>query len=102
MTERKRLGIRCVHGIARVGWVLAILAANAAFCFPQGAAGQTIEVDITPSHIANRFSPLYALGSTVDRVPSNATDAFFKPEAIQQILSAGWGAMSYRQNTELF
>jgi hypothetical protein len=42
------------------------------------------------------------LGSTVDRVPSNATDAFFAPAAIKQILSAGWGAISYRQNTELF
>jgi len=42
------------------------------------------------------------LGTTVDRVPSNATDAFFSPAAIQQILEAGWGAVSYRQNTELF
>ena len=65
-------------------------------------AGQTIRVDATPSHAANSFSPLRALGSTVDRVPSNATDPFFAPESIQQILSAGWGAISYRQNTELF
>ncbi len=65
-------------------------------------AAQTISVDATPSHVVNSFSPPYALGSTVDRVPSNATDAFFKPEAIKQILSAGWGAISYRQNTELF
>ncbi len=50
----------------------------------------------------NSFSPPYALGSTVDRVASNATDPFFKPEAIKEILSAGWGAISYRQNTELF
>ena len=65
-------------------------------------AGQTIRVDATPGHVVNTFSPPYALGSTVDRVPSNATDPFFKPEAIQEILSAGWGAISYRQNTELF
>ncbi len=63
---------------------------------------QTVRVDATPSHAVNSFSPLYALGSTVDRIPSNATDAFFKPEAIKEILSAGWGAISYRQNTELF
>ena len=63
---------------------------------------QTIRVDATPSHVANSFSPTYALGSTVDRVPSNATDPFFKPEAIEKILSAGWGAISYRQNTDLF
>lgn len=63
---------------------------------------QTVRVDATPSHVANSFSPLYALGSTVDRVPSNATDPFFKPEAIKNILEAGWGAISYRQNTDLF
>jgi hypothetical protein len=79
------------------GLVLLLVAA-----LPQRLAAQTIRVDATPTHVVNSFSPPYALGSTVDRVPSNATDAFFKPEAIKQILSAGWGAISYRQNTELF
>jgi hypothetical protein len=63
---------------------------------------QTVRVDATPTHVANKFSPLYALGSTVDRVPSNATDTFFRPDQIKQILSAGWGVISYRQNTDLF
>jgi F5/8 type C domain len=70
--------------------------------WPLATKAQTIRVDATPSHVANTFSPPYALGSTVDRVPSNATDPFFKPESIQKILSAGWGAISYRQNTDLF
>jgi hypothetical protein len=73
-----------------------------ALAFAPQSWAQTIRVDATPSHVVNSFRPPYALGSTVDRVPSNATDAFFKPEAIKQILSAGWGAISYRQNTELF
>ena len=64
--------------------------------------GQTVVVDATPSHVLNTFSPPYALGSTVDRVPSNATDIFFRPDQIKQILSAGWGVISYRQNTDLF
>src|SRR5579864_3409806 len=34
-------------------------------------AAQVVTVDATPSHVVNRFSPLRALGSTVDRVPSN-------------------------------
>ena len=72
------------------------------FLWPAQLAAQTIRVDATPTHAVNSFSPPYALGSTVDRVPSNATDPFFKPEAIKQILSAGWGAISYRQNTDLF
>lgn len=66
------------------------------------ALAQTVRVDATPSHEVNTFSPLYALGSTVDRVPSNATDMFFRPDQIKQVLSAGWGVISYRQNTELF
>ena len=63
---------------------------------------QTVQIDATPSHVVNKFSPLYALGTSVDRVPSNATDVFFRPDQLQQVLSAGWGSVSYRQNTELF
>src|SRR5438105_7591351 len=63
---------------------------------------QTVQVDATPGHVVNTFSPLYALGSTVDRVPSNATDVFFHPDQIAQIQQAGWGVISYRQNTDLF
>ena len=63
---------------------------------------QTVRVDATPSHVANTFSPLRAFGTTVDRIPSNTTDIFFRPDQIKQILEAGWGPVSYRQNTELF
>ena len=66
------------------------------------AAGQVVTVDADPAHVVNKFSPLRALGSTVDRVPSNATDVFFRPDQVQKVLSAGWGVVSYRQNTDLF
>jgi hypothetical protein len=78
--------------------VLALIVSNSV---ATGVA-QTVRVDATPSHVANTFSPLYALGSTVDRIPSNATDTFFRADQIKQILSAGWGVVSYRQNTDLF
>ena len=65
-------------------------------------SAQTVRVDATPSHVVNKFSPVYALGSTVDRVPSNATEMFLRPDQVKQILSAGWGVISYRQNTDLF
>lgn len=67
-----------------------------------GVLAQTVRVDATPSHVANTFSPLRAFGTTVDRIPSNTTDIFFRPDQIKQILEAGWGPISYRQNTELF
>lgn len=76
------------------GMALAFLLTN--------AHAQTITVDATPSHIVNSFSPPYALGTTVDRVPSNTADTFFRPDQLQQILSAGWGMVSYRHNPELF
>jgi F5/8 type C domain len=66
------------------------------------AAAQLVRVDANPDHVVNTFSPPYALGSTVDRVPANATDIFFRPDQIKQILQAGWGVISYRQNTDLF
>src|SRR5579884_1477353 len=66
------------------------------------APAQVVQVDASPDHVVNTFSPLYALGSTVDRVPSNATDVFFRPDQIAQIQQAGWGVISYRQNTDLF
>src|SRR5579885_2545780 len=68
----------------------------------QNAFSQNVVVDIAPDHVVNKFSPLRALGSTVDRIPSNATDVFFRPDQIAQIQEAGWGVISYRQNTDLF
>ena len=88
--------------IGRVANVLLSALSLAILAEGTDATAQTIVVDANPVHVLNTFRPLYALGSTVDRVPSNATDAFFKPETINQILSAGWGVISYRQNTDLF
>lgn len=68
--------------------------------FYSAVSAQTIQVDT--QRVVNTFRPRYALGSTVDRIPSNATDTFFRPDQIKQILSAGWGVISYRQNTDLF
>ena len=83
--------------------IVFLIALAAAFCSGSvNAVAQMVTVDATPSHVVNKFSPLYALGSTVDRVPSNATDVFFRPDQVQKVLSAGWGMVSYRQNTDLF
>jgi len=71
-------------------------------CLVFGAAAQTVQIDAAPSHVVNTFSPLRALGTTVDRIPSNTTDIFFRPDQVKQILEAGWGPITYRQNTELF
>src|SRR3954466_11538789 len=38
---------------------------------PISAKAQTVRIDATPSHVANTFSPLRAMGSTVDPVSGN-------------------------------
>ena len=84
------------------GLILALSVSATLLACSLTATAQLVIVDATPSHVMNRFSPLHALGSTVDRVPSNATDVFFRPDQINKVLSAGWGTISYRQNTDLF
>src|SRR3954451_669165 len=79
-------------------WSSAVAVLILAICAP----AQTVKIDAAPSHVANTFSPIQALGTTLDRIPSNTTDIFFEPGQIKQILEAGWGPITYRQNTELF
>jgi F5/8 type C domain len=97
LIESRRLRGMKTRVIARLAAVLAIAALGRS-----ALRAQTIRVDAAPSRVVNTFRPLEALGSTVDRVPSNATDTFFRPDQIKQILEAGWGEISYRQNTDLF
>ena len=88
--------------LKRAGHFFAAIILGSVLLAAVPALAQTVTVDANPSHVINKFSPLHALGSTVDRVPSNATDVFFRPDQIQKVLSAGWGVISYRQNTDLF
>jgi F5/8 type C domain-containing protein len=62
---------------------------------------QTIRVDAAPEHSTNSIVPARAMGAGIDRLPYGATDKLFVEPMVKEILSAGWGAVSYRQNTEL-
>src|SRR5437868_3338802 len=63
---------------------------------------QIIQVDITPSHVKNSIIPNQALGAGIDRIRQTTIDATFNTETIDKILEAGWGPVTYRQNTELY
>src|SRR5581483_1004049 len=63
---------------------------------------QTIEVDATPGHVRNSFVPNQALGAGIDRIPQTTIDQTFVKPVIDRVLEAGWGPVSYRQNTELY
>jgi hypothetical protein len=58
-------------------------------------------VDITPGHSTNSYSPLRALGAGIDRDPPNSTKTLYDATHVKQMLTAGWGPISYRLNTEL-
>jgi hypothetical protein len=78
---------------------LTAFAATAAGCLPPPAPTYTIHVDTT--RVANTFRPREALGAGIDRLPASTSDRLFDPKLIAQVLAAGWGAVSYRLNTEL-
>ncbi|MGH9742323.1 MAG: discoidin domain-containing protein [Candidatus Acidiferrum sp.] len=67
---------------------------------PRNAAAQTVHVDVTPAH-AIPFDPDKALGTSVDILPSKLIDTIYGAPVLKESLSAGWGPITYRQNTEL-
>ncbi len=71
-------------------------------CFPIAASAQTIQVDATPSHLRKSIVPNQALGAGIDRISTQTIDTMFTKPVIDRVLEAGWGPVSYRQNTELY
>jgi len=47
------------------------------------------------------FDPDKALGSSMDILSHDVVEKIYTPEMVKQCLSAGWGPITYRQNTEL-
>jgi hypothetical protein len=67
-----------------------------------GAWGGSIRVDITPGHATNQVSPVRAMGAAAgDGQPIGSVDPIYVPSNVSQMLSAGWGRISYRLNSEL-
>src|SRR5256885_3382566 len=64
------------------------------------AAAQTVRVDTTPARVL-KFDPDLALGSSMDILPADLTDVVYSEPLVKEALSAGWGPITYRQNTEL-
>ena len=65
------------------------------------ADGQTVQVDITPSHTTNHFVPNQTLGAGVDRISAEAIDQDLTPTVLEAVFRSGWQPVTYRQNTEL-
>jgi len=63
------------------------------------AHAQKVVVDA--DHVVNTFSPPHALGAAIDRLRTGSPDHLLKDPLLKEILGAGWGTVTYRQNTEL-
>src|SRR5712671_4137118 len=66
----------------------------------QCALAQIVHVDTTPAK-AIQFDPDVALGSSMDILQAKQVDAVYSEPILKESLSAGWGPITYRQNTEL-
>jgi hypothetical protein len=83
-------------------FILALTLLLAAFCLLLAmVSAQSVTVDITSGHQTNTFSPIRALGAGVDAQNNGAARLIYQPANVQQMLSAGWGPVSYRLYTEL-
>jgi hypothetical protein len=77
------------------------LAARAQSTVLTESSPATIHVDATPGHVINAFDPDSALGSSIDVLSHDGIDRVYTPHIIQESLSAGWGPITYRNNSEL-
>ena len=78
---------------------LALLLCGSLASWPQALA-QTVHVDTTAAH-AVKFDPDKAMGTSMDILPAKEFDKVYSEPIIKEGLSAGWGPITYRQNTEL-
>ncbi|HLZ40275.1 MAG TPA: discoidin domain-containing protein [Candidatus Sulfotelmatobacter sp.] len=74
----------------------------------RAAAGQSAKAisEISSIRIASSatpilFDPDQALGSSMDILSYDVVEKIYTPEMVKQCLSAGWGPITYRQNTDL-
>jgi F5/8 type C domain len=65
------------------------------------ATGGTVHIDATSGHAINTFDPDNALGSSIDVLSHYDIDQVYTPHILQESLSAGWGPITYRNNSEL-
>src|SRR5258706_6044878 len=61
----------------------------------------TVRVDADPKHVLTSFDPDRALGSSLDVLSRVGIDKVHSPHIVQESLAAGWGPITYRNNTEL-
>ena len=80
---------------------LLIFAMQARIATAQSNGERPGTVRVDTSREINAFNPDAALGSSIDALSRYDINKVFSPHIVQESLSAGWGPLTYRNNTEL-
>jgi hypothetical protein len=98
-----RISRRKFLGTAGAAATLSIVPAplQAAAKFSGTAASKVSTVRIQSSVAPILFDPDQALGSSMDILSHDVVEKIYTEPMVKQCLSAGWGPITYRQNTEL-
>ena len=89
------------QSLVRLAVLLFALTLNVGALLAQAPPDAIVHVDTTPSHQINSFDPDSALGSSLDVLSRRDIDRVHTPHIVQESLSAGWGPITYRNNSEL-
>jgi len=90
--------------VALVAWLALCGALTAAQVSPTATSvppAGNVRIDVRPGQVLNSFDPDRALGSSIDVLSRAGIDKVYSPHIVQEALSAGWGPITYRNNTEL-
>ena len=95
--------------ISRREFLLATASSSFALCrgpllatiAPVGSNSRVWEIRVDAARAIHSFDPDQALGSSMDILPYGVVDKVYTEPLIKECLSAGWGPITYRQNTEL-
>src|SRR5215469_10132133 len=102
--EPKGWGFSSLPSARSLRYLLLVLMLLPTTAFSQSLSQDSVpalHVDTNPGHILNSFDPDQSLGSSIDVLSRAAIDHVYTPHIIQEALSAGWGPLTYRNNTEL-
>ena len=99
--KASRISRRKFLGAAGAAATLTVPALRAAARLSAASAESLSTVRISTSAAPILFDPDQALGSSMDILSHDVVEKIYTPEMVRQCLSAGWGPITYRQNTEL-
>jgi len=79
----------------------AVLVTCSAILLAQKSATPISTIHVDTSHPIKKFDPDQALGTSIDILHANDINKVYSGPILKESLSAGWGPITYRQNTEL-